>query len=143
MQCANPSCSKDLLYLREGRLELVELEPTSEDQVQPDGGAFAMRSLRSKFFWLCGDCANTHSIKRWTGAGLVLASRRWDQPDIAETPTRTTQAPREVCGPTRHAPIYANGYYLKLVDLPTLFHVPSGSSDRAHWLLYEVAPSDT
>jgi len=26
MQCANPSCSKELLYLWEGRLELVELE---------------------------------------------------------------------------------------------------------------------
>jgi hypothetical protein len=50
MQCANPSCSKDLLYLREGRLERVELEPASDDQVQPDGGAFAMRSRPTKSF---------------------------------------------------------------------------------------------
>jgi hypothetical protein len=95
MQCANPSCSKDLLYLREGRLELVELEPPSYDQVQSDGGAFAMRSFPSKFFWFCGDCANTHTIKRWTTAGLVLAFRKWDQPDIAETPVRSTHAPPE------------------------------------------------
>ena len=26
MQCANPQCSKELLYLREGTLELLELE---------------------------------------------------------------------------------------------------------------------
>jgi hypothetical protein len=71
MQCANPSCSKDLLYLGVGRLELVELEPASDDQVQPNGGAFAIKSLPSKLFWLCGDCANKHIIKRWTTAGLV------------------------------------------------------------------------
>jgi hypothetical protein len=50
LQCANSSCSKDLLFLCEGRLELVELEPDSYDQVQPDGGAFAMKFLPSKFF---------------------------------------------------------------------------------------------
>jgi hypothetical protein len=106
MLCANPSCSKDLFYLREGRLELVELEPASEDQVQPDGGAFAMRSRPSKFFWLCGDCANTHIIKRWTATGLVLASRKWDQPDIAETPMRSTQAPSQGDMPTRQPAFY-------------------------------------
>jgi hypothetical protein len=92
MQCANPTCSKDLLYLREGRLELVDLEPASDDQVQPDGAAFAVRSLPSKFFWLCGDCANTHIIKRWTASGLVLASRKRDQPDIGETPVTRLRA---------------------------------------------------
>jgi hypothetical protein len=50
MQCANPKCSKELLYLLEGRLELLELESDSDDQVRPDDGAFAMKCLPSRFF---------------------------------------------------------------------------------------------
>jgi hypothetical protein len=50
MQCANPKCSKELFYLREGRLELLELESDSDDQLRPDDGAFAMKSLPSNFW---------------------------------------------------------------------------------------------
>ena len=75
MQCANPQCSKELLYLREGTLELLELESHSDDQFRSDDGAFAMRSLPSKFFWLCGECTKTHIVKRWTTSGLVLVLR--------------------------------------------------------------------
>jgi hypothetical protein len=75
MRCANPQCSKELLYLREGTLELLELESPSDSQFRPDEGAFAMNSLPSKFFWLCGECAKTHIVKRWTTSGLVLGLR--------------------------------------------------------------------
>jgi hypothetical protein len=128
MQCANPSCSKDLVYLREGRLELVELEPASDHQVQPDGGAFAMNSIPSKFFWLCGDCAHSHIIKRWTTAGLVLVSRKRHRPDIAETPMRSTVAPAEGRMPPTGQPAF---YEVKRpprpADSPVLFHVAGGS----------------
>jgi hypothetical protein len=128
LQCANSSCSKELLYLREGRLELVELAPASDHQVQPDGGAFAMNSLPSKFFWLCGDCAITYIIKRWTTAGLVLASRKRHRPDIAETPMRSTGAPPEGCMPPTGQPAF---YEVKRpprpADSPVLFHVASAS----------------
>ena len=50
MRCANPHCSKELLYLREGSLQLLELESDSDDQSRQDDGAFAMKPLRSKFF---------------------------------------------------------------------------------------------
>ena len=59
VQCANPQCSKELLYLREGRIELLELESHADDQFPPDDGAFAMNCLPSKYFWLCGECAET------------------------------------------------------------------------------------
>jgi hypothetical protein len=49
MQCANPQYSKELPYLREGRLEL---DSHSNDQFRPEDGASAMKSLPSKFFWL-------------------------------------------------------------------------------------------
>src|ERR1700704_3175111 len=50
MQCANPQCSKELLYLREGTLELLELESPSDNQFRPDEGAFATRPLPNNFF---------------------------------------------------------------------------------------------
>ena len=50
MQCANPQCSKELLYLREGTLNLLEMESHSDDRFESDVDAFAMRSVPSKFF---------------------------------------------------------------------------------------------
>jgi hypothetical protein len=81
MQCANPQCSKESLYFREGRLELFDLESHAGDQFRPDDGAFAMKSLPSKFFWLCGECAKTHIVKRWTTSGLVLVLRNRNTAD--------------------------------------------------------------
>jgi hypothetical protein len=75
MQCANPHCSKELLYLREGSLHLLELKSDSDDESPQDDGAFAMKPRRSKFFWLCGECSKTHIVKQWTTSGLVLVLR--------------------------------------------------------------------
>jgi hypothetical protein len=91
MQCANPPCSKELLYLREGRIELLELESHADDQFRPDNGAFAMKSLPSKYFWLCGECAEIYILKRWTTSGLVLVFRHRNtavdsHPDLAALP---------------------------------------------------------
>jgi hypothetical protein len=74
MLCANPQCSKELLYLWEGMLELLELELHSQDQAAGDDGGFPSKSLPSRFFWLCGECATKHIVKRWTASGLVLES---------------------------------------------------------------------
>jgi hypothetical protein len=94
MQCANPHCSKELLYLREGRLELLELESRADDTFSPEDGAFAMRSLPSKLFWLCGECAKTHMVKRWTSSGLVVVLRNQNtadsHPDLAAPPATIT-----------------------------------------------------
>ena len=75
MQCANPKCSKELLYLREGSLQLLALESDSDDQSRQDDGSFAMKPLRSRFFWLCGECSKTHIVKQWTTSGVVLVLR--------------------------------------------------------------------
>jgi hypothetical protein len=74
MQCANPHCSKELLYLREGKVELIELELGSRDRT--DEGGFSLNSIPSKFFWLCVDCAKKLTIKRWARSGLVLVLRK-------------------------------------------------------------------
>jgi hypothetical protein len=90
MQCANPPCSKELLYFREGRIELLELESHADDQFRPDEGAFAMKSLPSKYFWLCGECAEIYILKQWTTSGLVLVLRNREtadsHPDLAAPP---------------------------------------------------------
>jgi hypothetical protein len=87
MQCANPQCSQELLYLREGRVALLDLESHANDQPRPDDGAFAMRSLPSRFFWLCGECTKTYVVKRWTSSGLVVVLRNrtgYSNPDLAD-----------------------------------------------------------
>jgi hypothetical protein len=98
LQCANPQCSKELFYLREGTLNLLEMESHSDDQFQSDVGAFAMRSVPSKFFWLCGECTKTLIVKRWTTAGLVLVLRNQktagSDPNLAARPvTAATTRP--------------------------------------------------
>ncbi len=111
MQCANPQCLKELLYLREGRLELLELEPHAGDQPLPDDDAFAMRPLPSKCFWLCGACAITYIVKRWTPSGLVVVLRNQNP---ADSPPDLPARP-------------ANGYR----PLPPLQTVLPMRSDRA------------
>jgi hypothetical protein len=95
--CANLQCSKELIYLREGRLELLELESHSDNQFRADDDAFAMNFLPSKLFWLCGECAKTHVVKRWTTSGLVLALRNLSAtpvwPLILPPPSTTPKGP--------------------------------------------------
>lgn len=75
MQCANPQCSKELLYLREGRLALLDMESHANDPPRPDDGAFAMNCFPSEYFWLCCECAEIYILKRWTSSGLVVVLR--------------------------------------------------------------------
>jgi hypothetical protein len=101
MQCANPQCSKELLYLREGSLQLLEFESDCDDQSRQDDGAFAMKPLRSKFFWLCGQCAKTLIVKRWTTSGLIVVLRNQGtaggHPNLAARPaTAATTRPLPV-----------------------------------------------
>jgi hypothetical protein len=74
-QCANPQCSQELLYLREGRLALLDMELHANDPPRPDDGAFAMNRFPSRYFWLCGECAEIYILKRWTTSGLILVLR--------------------------------------------------------------------
>jgi hypothetical protein len=60
---------------RDGRVELLELEPTSHNPEQTDGGRFPVKSLPASSFELCGDCAKTHIIARWRTTGPVLMLR--------------------------------------------------------------------
>src|SRR5664279_765850 len=75
MQCANPRCSTELLYLREGSLRLLELQMPAEVHLPSYDTGFSGRLLPRKFFWLCGACTEVLVIGQWTLSGVVLRSR--------------------------------------------------------------------
>ncbi len=138
MQCANPQCFRELLYLREGRLELLELKTHADDQFRADDGAFAMRPLPCKCFWLCGECATTYVVKRWTTSGLVVVLRNHNtadsDPDLAARLATT--------GTTRPLPPLST-------VLPMRIGRPSAPSARlacpaeeASWPKRQAAPKD-
>jgi len=69
-KCANPACSTPLLYLREGKIFMVEapqshLLNASPTKVKP--------SNRVEHFWLCGPCSGemTLTYDRQRGVEIV------------------------------------------------------------------------
>jgi len=55
-KCANPSCSTPLVYLREGKIFMVESPQLRTDKE----GTIILRPKppnRVEHFWLCGPCA--------------------------------------------------------------------------------------
>jgi hypothetical protein len=61
-KCANPSCSTPLVYLREGKIFMVE----SPQQARPAlvGPASPKPQNRVEHFWLCGPCSSNMTLTR-------------------------------------------------------------------------------
>jgi hypothetical protein len=54
-KCANPVCSTQLHYLRDGKVFKVEMSrPVPIDSRKP--------LLRVEHFWLCGPCSSTQTL---------------------------------------------------------------------------------
>jgi hypothetical protein len=70
-KCANPSCSTPLVYLREGKIFMVEY-PSQPSVVGPVPGAKTQN--RVEHFWLCGPCSlsMTLTFDRQRGAQVAL-----------------------------------------------------------------------
>lgn len=62
-KCTNPSCSASFRHLAEGRLFLLETEPTAR----------TARANASEFFWLCKDCSAGMTL-RLAQDGRVMAT---------------------------------------------------------------------
>ncbi|HZE22871.1 MAG TPA: hypothetical protein VE054_02665 [Blattabacteriaceae bacterium] len=58
-KCANPTCSTPLVYLREGKIFMVEQQPKFEVLGEV---AKPKPSNRVEHFWLCGPCSNEMTI---------------------------------------------------------------------------------
>jgi hypothetical protein len=55
-KCANPSCSTPLIYLREGKIFMMEHTPGPETARTP-GQSTQPSTPRTEHFWLCGPCS--------------------------------------------------------------------------------------
>ncbi|MFL6312516.1 MAG: hypothetical protein ACJ71W_10455 [Terriglobales bacterium] len=58
-KCANPTCSTPLVYLREGKIFMVEQQRKFEVLSEV---AKPKPSNRVEHFWLCGPCSNEMTI---------------------------------------------------------------------------------
>jgi hypothetical protein len=59
-KCANPTCSTPLVYLREGKIFMVE-SPQPKFEVLSDV-AKPKPLNRVEHFWLCGPCSNEMTV---------------------------------------------------------------------------------
>ena len=69
-KCANPSCSTPLIYLREGKIFMVE---SQQPQFEVLNAAKPKASNRVEHFWLCGPCSGemTLTYDRQRGVEVV------------------------------------------------------------------------
>lgn len=71
-KCANPSCSTPLIYLREGKIFIIENHLQS--QAQPDGPSASQPAARVEHFWLCGPCSTEMTIT-YDGSGVAVVPK--------------------------------------------------------------------
>lgn len=78
-KCANPSCSTPFIYLREGKVFMMEhhLRPTALEK-----SAAARPVARVEHFWLCGRCSTEMTIIR-DGDGVTVVPKSQTQPTAA------------------------------------------------------------
>lgn len=76
-KCANPSCSTPLVYLREGKIFMVESPQSDLELLGPaplnPAPIKAKAAKRVEHFWLCGPCAGemTLTYDRQRGIEIV------------------------------------------------------------------------
>lgn len=71
-KCANPSCSTPLVYLREGKIFMVESPQSPLNLVDPLPTKLKVAN-RVEHFWLCGPCSSemTLTYDRQRGVEIV------------------------------------------------------------------------
>ena len=75
MHCANPECGRVAIDLISGVLRLIELDVLPEQRVTRSDGGFPICAVRSRYFWLCEQCCEVLSVRRWTGNELIFERR--------------------------------------------------------------------
>jgi len=60
-KCANPSCSTPLVYLREGKIFMVE-SPQSQHALLGATPIKPKAANRVEHFWLCGLCSSERTL---------------------------------------------------------------------------------
>lgn len=82
-KCANPGCSTQLLYLREGKIFMMEQPPTPQP-VPAEGTRKNSPAARVEHFWLCGPCSVDMTLvyDRETGV-MVVPKKKSHRPNRA------------------------------------------------------------
>lgn len=88
MHCANPECARPADDIRFGTLRLLEMDALPADRITGSDAGFPVCAVSSRYFWLCGECSKTLSIKKWTPAGILLARRDSGAPFLSAKPVR-------------------------------------------------------
>lgn len=70
MRCANPACSAESLYFRDGSLYWIDVL-NSKDPFACEGGA-------QKLIWLCRDCSSHFVVQTWRPPGQQIRRRNKD-----------------------------------------------------------------
>jgi hypothetical protein len=72
-KCANPSCSTPLVYLREGKIFMVEPPSQPQKAEQPPSPEKSKFANRVEHFWLCGPCSSqmTLAYDRQNGVQVI------------------------------------------------------------------------
>ena len=72
-KCANPSCSTPLVYLREGKIFMME--NGGQPQVPAEGPALVKPGSRVEHFWLCGPCSAEMTIIHDSEHGIAVVPK--------------------------------------------------------------------
>jgi hypothetical protein len=76
MRCANPECRSDLSDQSGGSFRLMELEVSEDERIETEDNGFPVRTLPTKYFWLCVECNQKFVLSHWTPSGVVLLPRQ-------------------------------------------------------------------
>lgn len=72
-KCANPSCSTPLVYLREGKIFVME--HASKPKGGPQGTSPEKQASRLEHFWLCGACSEYFTLIYHIDGGIQVVSK--------------------------------------------------------------------
>lgn len=72
-KCANPSCSNQLIYLREGKIFVME--HSANPKLWPQGPIPAKATARLEHFWLCGRCAQNLTLVYHRERGVEVVAK--------------------------------------------------------------------
>lgn len=74
-KCANPSCSAQLVYLREGKIFTMESTASHQSRLAVTSGQSKV-SRRVEHFWLCGTCAEHWTLAFDDALGLQVIPKK-------------------------------------------------------------------
>jgi hypothetical protein len=77
-KCANPPCSNQLIYLREGKLFVME--HSTKPKLWPRGSVPTKAASRLEHFWLCGRCSQNLTLVYHRDRGVEVVAKKGKQP---------------------------------------------------------------